>query len=84
MWLSTGGRVTGAEVISELIFELDASVEAAAGFEGEMQRLAGYARWAQDTPHPPFQPLLLDTTSSAHAFDCLCGLSSSRHLCHCP
>jgi hypothetical protein len=36
--------VTGAEVISELIFELDASVEAAAGFEGEMQRLAGYAR----------------------------------------
>jgi hypothetical protein len=54
MWLSTGGRVTGAEVISELIFELDASVEAAAGFEGEMQRLAGYARWAQDTPYPPF------------------------------
>ncbi|CAL8463740.1 g3274 [Coccomyxa elongata] len=32
------------EVISELIFELDASVEAASGFEGEMQRLAGYAR----------------------------------------
>ncbi|KAK9917406.1 hypothetical protein WJX75_004000 [Coccomyxa subellipsoidea] len=42
--LFEGGRVTGAEVISELIFELDASVEAAAGFEGEMQRLAGYAR----------------------------------------
>ena len=41
-----GGRVTGAEVISELITELDASVEAAAGFEGEMQRLSGYARWA--------------------------------------
>ncbi|BDA48371.1 Protein FAM91A1 [Coccomyxa sp. Obi] len=42
--LFEGGRVTGAEVISELIFELDASVEAASGFEGEMQRLAGYAR----------------------------------------
>ena len=41
-----GGRVTGAEVISELITELDASVEAAAGFEGEMQRLSGYARCA--------------------------------------
>ena len=38
--------MTGAEVISELIFELDASVEAAQGFEGEMQRLAGYARCA--------------------------------------
>jgi hypothetical protein len=38
--------VTGAEVISELIFELDASVEAASGFEGEMQRLASYARCA--------------------------------------
>jgi hypothetical protein len=36
--------VTGAEVIAELIVELDASVEAAAGFEGEMQRLATYAR----------------------------------------
>ncbi len=42
--MGAGGRVTGAEVISELIFELDASVEAASGFEGEMQRLAGYAR----------------------------------------
>ena len=40
-----GGRVTGAEVIAELITELDASVEAAAGFEGEMQRLSGYARY---------------------------------------
>ncbi len=38
--------MTGAEVISELITELDASVEAAAGFEGEMQRLSGYARCA--------------------------------------
>ncbi|CAK0785595.1 hypothetical protein CVIRNUC_008805 [Coccomyxa viridis] len=42
--LFEGGRVTGAEVIAELITELDASVEAAAGFEGEMQRLSGYAR----------------------------------------
>ena len=42
--MRAGGRVTGTEVISELIFELDASVEAAQGFEGEMQRLAGYAR----------------------------------------
>lgn len=41
--------MTGAEVISELIFELDASVEAAAGFEGEMQRLAGYARCVAPT-----------------------------------
>ena len=41
-----GGRVTGAEVIHELITELDASVEAAAGFEGEMQRLSGYARYS--------------------------------------
>ena len=41
-----GGRVTGAEVIAELITELDASVEAAAGFEGEMQRLSGYARYS--------------------------------------
>ncbi len=38
--------MTGSEVISELIFELDASAEAASGFEGEMQRLAGYARRA--------------------------------------
>ena len=38
-----GGRVTGPAVISELITELHASVEAAAGFEGEMQNLASYA-----------------------------------------
>lgn len=42
--------MTGSEVISELIFELDASVEAASGFEGEMQRLAGYARCAACPP----------------------------------
>lgn len=42
--------MTGAEVISELITELDASVEAAAGFEGEMQRLSGYARCVNIIP----------------------------------
>ena len=44
--------MTGADVISELIFELDASVEAASGFEGEMQRLAGYARCVPFGKHP--------------------------------
>ena len=43
---SAGGRLTGSDMITELIAELDASGEAAAGFEGEMQRLAGYSRFA--------------------------------------
>ena len=42
--LFEGGRVYGAEVISELLAELHASVEMTAGFEGEMRSLAGYAR----------------------------------------
>lgn len=39
----TGGRVSGAEVIAELITELHASVQQAQQFEGEMQMLAEYA-----------------------------------------
>lgn len=39
-----GGRVTGAEVIAELIQELHASAEVAQQFEGEMQKLASHAR----------------------------------------
>ena len=43
LWL-TGGRITGSEVMDELIQELDGSVATAAQFEGEMEMLAGYAR----------------------------------------
>ncbi len=43
--LFEGGRVYGAEVINELIFELHASVAMSEGFEGEMKNLANYARW---------------------------------------
>jgi len=39
-----GGRVTGREVIAELVMELRASVEAAEQFEGEMRNLAAYAK----------------------------------------
>lgn len=39
-----GGRITGSEVMDELIQELDGSVATAAQFEGEMEMLAGYAR----------------------------------------
>lgn len=42
--LFEGGRVYGADVISELIFELHASVAMAEGFEGEMKALVDYAR----------------------------------------
>lgn len=42
--LFEGGRVYGADVIAELIEELHASVEMAAGFEGEMRALVEYAR----------------------------------------
>lgn len=44
MTLFEGGRVYGADVISELIFELHASVAMSEGFEGEMKTLANYAR----------------------------------------
>ena len=45
MWLdNAGGRVTGKEVIAELVMELRASVEAAEQFEGEMRNLATYAK----------------------------------------
>ena len=40
----TGGRVTGREVIAELVQELRGSVAAAEQFEGEMRNLAAYAR----------------------------------------
>ena len=39
-----GGRVTGREVIAELVVELRASVQAAEQFEGEMRNLAAYAK----------------------------------------
>ena len=39
-----GGRVTGKEVIAELVVELRASVQAAEQFEGEMRNLAAYAK----------------------------------------
>lgn len=45
MGLDAGGRVTGAEVIAEMITELFSSAETGAQFEGEMQRLASYARY---------------------------------------
>lgn len=41
---SAGGRVTGKEVIAELVVELRASVQQAEQFEGEMRNLAAYAR----------------------------------------
>jgi FAM91 C-terminus/FAM91 N-terminus len=41
--LFEGGRVYGTQVINELVEELKASVELAAGFEGEMAMLAGTA-----------------------------------------
>lgn len=44
--LKTGGRVTGAEIIAEMITELFSSAEQGQQFEGEMQRLASYARCA--------------------------------------
>ena len=40
----TGGRVTGREVIAELVEELRGSVAAAEQFEGEMRNLAAYAK----------------------------------------
>ena len=42
--LPAGGRVTGKEVIAELVVELRASVQAAEQFEGEMRNLAAYAK----------------------------------------
>ena len=39
-----GGRVTGREVIAELVQELRGSVAAAEQFEGEMRNLAAYAK----------------------------------------
>ena len=41
-----GGRVAGAEVVAELLRELEASAEAAAGFEGEMRELGRTAQCA--------------------------------------
>ena len=38
------------QVISELIFELHASVAMSEGFEGEMKTLANYARWVGAEP----------------------------------
>jgi len=38
--------VAGAEVIAELVRELEASVEAAAGFEGEMAEVAATTQCA--------------------------------------
>ena len=43
MWCWAGGRVTGREVIAELVEELRGSVAAAEQFEGEMRNLAAYA-----------------------------------------
>ena len=43
-WLHAGGRVTGAEVIAEMVTELFSSAEMGAQFEGDMRRLASYAR----------------------------------------
>lgn len=40
----TGGRVTGADSIAEMIRELHLSVDAGRGFEGEMARLSSYSR----------------------------------------
>lgn len=65
--------MTGAEVISELITELDASVDAAAGFEGEMQRLSGYARCAILPMHAHCH-----TGSFAHLLTCV--RFNSSHL----
>ncbi|KAK9836344.1 hypothetical protein WJX81_007135 [Elliptochloris bilobata] len=42
--LFEGGRVAGAEVVAELVRELEASAEAAAGFEGEMRELGRTAQ----------------------------------------
>ena len=42
--MHTGGRVTGREVIAELVEELRGSVAAAEQFEGEMRNLAAYAK----------------------------------------
>ena len=42
--MGPGGRVTGREVIAELVTELRASVQAAEQFEGEMRNLAAYAK----------------------------------------
>lgn len=44
--------MAGASIIAELIVELYASVEASAGFEGEMQHLASYAKYALLQPWP--------------------------------
>lgn len=42
--LFEGGRVTGHDVIADMIHELHLSVEAGRGFEGEMQQLSVYCR----------------------------------------
>ena len=42
--MCTGGRITGVDVIEDLIEELQASVKTAEEFEGEMQTLAGHAK----------------------------------------
>ena len=56
-----GGRVTGSNIISDLIQELHASVEAASQFEGEMQMLEGYSRYLGPGLTPfPASPLLLE------------------------
>jgi len=54
--------VAGEEVVAELVRELEASAEAAAGFEGEMQELAATAQCVPTSPTPgPSPPLLAES-----------------------
>ena len=45
--------MAGAEVVAELVRELEASAEAAAGFEGEMRELGRTAQCAPHSHRPP-------------------------------
>ncbi len=68
--------MTGSHIISDLIQELHASVEAASQFEGEMQMLAGYSRWPSLTDT---LPLLLASTLILHTDE----LGQRRVCCGC-
>lgn len=72
---AAGGRVTGKDVIAELVVELRASVQQAEQFEGEMRNLAAYARALAQA---------LDCIRSAGGSRCISPLFMSHHTQICP
>lgn len=57
--------MAGAEVVAELVRELEASAEAAAGFEGEMRELGRTAQCAPQLYKPPALVHLCSPPASA-------------------